>query len=229
LANKTLVDPASVQKLNGAFLGDSRTILMFTGTGVTGVVAFVCQLLMYSSAVEAVRRKHFEMFWYTHHLFIVFFIMLLVHGIFGQVSTVSGILNLQNNDVFKPSPTPAYSASFWQWIIPTGFLYTCERLWREIRGRKETRVHKVVFREYRRMTPRVKSVTAEAGNLMSPSASILYLDPGKVCELQVKKPSFRMRPGQYIFVCCPDVSFFQWRTCLSFLLSLCPLFAHFAG
>jgi NADPH oxidase len=32
--------------------------------------------------LEAVRRKYFEMFWYTHHLFIVFFGGLLMHGSF---------------------------------------------------------------------------------------------------------------------------------------------------
>ncbi len=37
-------------------------------------------IIMYSTAVERIRRWYFEVFWYSHHLFIVFYAMLLAHG-----------------------------------------------------------------------------------------------------------------------------------------------------
>jgi hypothetical protein len=58
-----IVDNATVVMMQQGWFSDSRTILLFTGTGITGVIAFLCQFLMYTSAVEAVRRKNFEMFW----------------------------------------------------------------------------------------------------------------------------------------------------------------------
>jgi hypothetical protein len=36
--------------------------------------------LFLAQAVERIRRWYFEVFWYTHHLFIVFYAMLLAHG-----------------------------------------------------------------------------------------------------------------------------------------------------
>lgn len=40
---------------------------------------------MVSTAVEQIRRSYFELFWYTHHLFIVFYIALCLHGSSGFV------------------------------------------------------------------------------------------------------------------------------------------------
>ena len=36
-------------------------------------------------AIEKRRRAHFEWFWYTHHLFIVFFINWQLHGMFCMI------------------------------------------------------------------------------------------------------------------------------------------------
>ena len=35
--------------------------------------------------------------------------------------------------------------------------------------------------------------------------------PSKVVEIQMKKPSMSYKPGQYLFLCCPEVSRFQWH------------------
>jgi predicted ferric reductase len=39
----------------------------------------------------------------------------------------------------------------------------------------------------------------------------VILHPSKVIELQMKKPGFVCKSGQYIFINCPDVSLFQWH------------------
>lgn len=54
-------------------------------------------VLIYSSAVESVRRPYFEAFWFTHHLFIAWFILLIIHG---SMSTL------------EPS-------TFWAWLVGT--------------------------------------------------------------------------------------------------------------
>ncbi|KAJ7363461.1 hypothetical protein OS493_009615 [Desmophyllum pertusum] len=52
-----------------------------TVAGVTGVIMTLSLILMVSSATELIRRSFFETFWFTHHLFVVFFGCLVVHGV----------------------------------------------------------------------------------------------------------------------------------------------------
>lgn len=57
------------------------TIVMFTTiAGVTGVVITLALIIIISSSMEVIRRSYFEVFWYTHHLFVIFFIGLVFHG-----------------------------------------------------------------------------------------------------------------------------------------------------
>ena len=37
-------------------------------------------IIMYANATRSARRAHFERFYYTHHLFVVFYGLLLAHG-----------------------------------------------------------------------------------------------------------------------------------------------------
>ena len=37
-------------------------------------------IILYTSALKRLRNHCFELFWYAHHLFIIFFGALLVHG-----------------------------------------------------------------------------------------------------------------------------------------------------
>ena len=104
-----------------------------TGPGWTGNLISVTFFLMVTSAMEAVRRKYFEMFWITHHLFIVFFGGLLMHGSFCFIK-----LNPGSPDVCNGGPT------FWKWCISSGAVYLFERLYREYRGRLPTKISKVV-------------------------------------------------------------------------------------
>ena len=54
--------------------------LLFAVGGLTGVIIDLCLFLMVTSSIKIVRRSFFEVFWFTHHLFIVFFICLMVHA-----------------------------------------------------------------------------------------------------------------------------------------------------
>uniref|UniRef100_A0A8B9HCD0 Cytochrome b-245, beta polypeptide (chronic granulomatous disease) n=1 Tax=Astyanax mexicanus TaxID=7994 RepID=A0A8B9HCD0_ASTMX len=71
-------------KDNESFLNPIRsnetnpTIVMFTTVaGLTGVVITLALILIITSSMEVIRRSYFEVFWFTHHLFIVFFIGLI--------------------------------------------------------------------------------------------------------------------------------------------------------
>jgi NADPH oxidase 2 len=64
-----------------AFLAANFT----TGPGVTGWIMTAALFIMVWYAMEKRRRAHFEWFWYTHHLFIVFFINWQLHGMFCMI------------------------------------------------------------------------------------------------------------------------------------------------
>jgi NADPH oxidase 2 len=56
-----------------------------TGPGATGWIMTAALGVMAWFAVEKRRRAHFERFWYSHHLFIVFFINWQLHGMFCMI------------------------------------------------------------------------------------------------------------------------------------------------
>jgi hypothetical protein len=62
-----------------------------------------------------------------------------------------------------------------------GVIWIYERILREVRSRHRTYISKVIQH------------------------------PSKVVELQIKKDKTTTRAGQYIFICCPEVSYFQWH------------------
>lgn len=65
---------------------DSPTTVLFTYLpGYTGVLITTSLILMVTTAVDQIRRSFFELFWYTHHLFIVFYLALCFHGYSGFV------------------------------------------------------------------------------------------------------------------------------------------------
>jgi len=102
-----------------------------TGPGWTGYVMLLVLMLIALTAAEKPRRAQFERFWYTHHLFIVFFMMWSIHGAFCMI---------------KPDFAPFCDGIgvFWQYWTWGGFAYLGERIAREVRGRHKTYISKVV-------------------------------------------------------------------------------------
>jgi len=141
-----------------------------TGPGVTGWIMTVVLAVMVWFAMEKRRRAHFERFWYSHHLFIVFFVNWQLHGMFCMI---------------KPDRPPYCSFNtigvFWRYWLVGGVIWIGERVLREVRSRHRTFISKVIQH------------------------------PSKVMELQIKKDKTTTRAGQYIFLSCPEISYFQWH------------------
>ncbi|KAL5514066.1 hypothetical protein ACEPAG_2827 [Sanghuangporus baumii] len=141
-----------------------------TGPGWTGWIMTFSLGTMLFFAAEKRRRAHFERFWYSHHLFIIFFIMWQLHGMFCMI---------------KPDRPPYCSFNtigvFWRYWLVGGVIWIYERILREVRSRHRTYISKVIQH------------------------------PSKVLEVQIKKERCVTRAGQYIFLCCPEVSYFQWH------------------
>ncbi|KAF2466750.1 uncharacterized protein BDR25DRAFT_236590 [Lindgomyces ingoldianus] len=141
---------------------------LLTGPGWTGYIMLVALCAMVGTAIEQYRRSNFERFWYTHHLFVIFFIFWSIHGAFCMI---------------KPDFAPfcAGIGVFWEYWMYGGFAYLAERVARELRGRHKTFISKVIQH------------------------------PSNVMEVQIKKEHTKTQAGQYIFICCPEVSIWQYH------------------
>lgn len=147
--------------------------------GITGHIMLLCMLLMYCTAQAKIRNKCFEAFWYTHHLAFIFMVALYSHA--------SGCFV---RDTVQPFSPFTQIKQFWTHCIGYqsfrveivfGILYAGERIWREVRARRTTRISKIV------------------------------MHPQGVIEIQFLKPSMKYKSGQYLFLCVPEVSQFQWH------------------
>ncbi|MCJ1250427.1 hypothetical protein MMC30_007655 [Trapelia coarctata] len=139
-----------------------------TGPGWSGYIMLGALMAMVVTSMNRFKRVNFERFWYTHHLFIVFFVFWSVHGAFCMIKT-------------DAQPFCFGTGVFYQYWMWGGFVYLAERVMREVRGRHKTYISKVIQH------------------------------PSNVVELQIKKEHTTTRAGQYIFLCCPEVSVWQYH------------------
>lgn len=113
--------------------------------GITGHVMLLCMLLIYTTSHAEIRKQSFEAFYYTHHLFVPFFLALYTHatGCFVRDST-------QPYSPFDRDNFWGHCLGYqgWRWEIAVGLLYMFERLYREIRARRETEIVKVIRHPY---------------------------------------------------------------------------------
>ncbi|KAI9803555.1 MAG: hypothetical protein M1825_001898 [Sarcosagium campestre] len=147
--------------------------------GITGHVMLLCMLLMYTTAHAKIRQQSFETFWYTHHLFIPFLLGLYTHA--------TGCFVRDSVEPYSPFAGANFwkhcgiGYQGWRWELWGAAIYLVERLWREIRSRRETQIVKVVRHPYEAM------------------------------EIQFRKPSMRYKAGQWLFLQVPSVSKYQWH------------------
>ncbi|XP_070769013.1 NADPH oxidase 1 isoform X3 [Enoplosus armatus] len=171
------------------------TYLVFTTiAGITGVIITLALILIITSSMEVIRRSYFEVFWYTHHLFIIFFAGLVFHGA-GRIVRSQKTTDPPHNFTLckdrsaewgriPECPIPQFAGGFpqtWMWVIGPMVLYLCERLLRFIRYMQRVQYRKIVMR------------------------------PSKVLELQLVKNGFKMEVGQYVFLNCPAISQLEWH------------------
>lgn len=162
--------------------------------GITGAVITLCLILMLSSATELIRRSYFEVFWYNHHLFVIFYIGLVVHGIQGVVRFQQNIdehdpeichKNLtmwgKEGDCKALPKFVPFGMNTWKWVAGPMFLYLVERGIRFYRSFQTVKIMKVVNH------------------------------PSRVIEIQMKKAGFHHDAGQYIFLKCPKLSHLEWH------------------
>ncbi|KAF6019113.1 NOX3 [Bugula neritina] len=165
---------------------------------VSGIIITLTLIVIVFSATEFIRRSYFEIFWFTHHIFVIFFAFVLVHGLRGVVRSqdashdvsycgdkFSDWGRVENGVLVEPKcPLPEFQSntpSTYFWIIGPIVLYIIERLIRFARSFQKVTISKAVKH------------------------------PSKVIELQMQKDGFSMEAGQYIFIKCPSISRTEWH------------------
>lgn len=116
--------------------------------GLTGHVMLLCMLLMYTTSHQKIRQQSYETFWYTHHLFIVFFLALYSHATGCFVRDTANPYSPFAGNLFW---NHCLGYQGWRWELVGGGIYVIERIYREIRARRATEIIKVVkhpFGEY---------------------------------------------------------------------------------
>ena len=102
-----------------------------TGPGWSGYIMLTVLMAMLVTSLERFKRKNHERFWFTHHLFVIFFVFWSIHGAFCMIKT-------------DAAPFCSGTGVFWQYWMYGGFVYLIERILREIRGRHKTFISKVI-------------------------------------------------------------------------------------
>jgi NADPH oxidase 2 len=69
----------------GARIGVFFQANFATGPGITGWLMTAILFVMVLFATEKTRKANFEKFWYSHHLFVVFFVLWQLHGMFCMI------------------------------------------------------------------------------------------------------------------------------------------------
>ena len=104
-----------------------------------------CMLMMFTTAHVRIRQQSYETFWYTHHLFVPFFLAFYTHatGCFVRDTKLP-------YSPFAGSPFWNHCIGYegWRWELIGGGLYLLERIYREIQSRRPTRIHKVIRHPY---------------------------------------------------------------------------------
>ena len=146
--------------------------------GITGHIMLLCMLLMYTTAHAKIRQQSYETFWYTHHLFIPFLLGMYTHATNCFVRDTAAPFSPFAGDDFW---THCIGYEGWRWELFGGGLYLIERIYREVRARRETKITKVIRHPYDAM------------------------------EIQFAKPSMKYKAGQWLFLQVPAVSSQQWH------------------
>ncbi|XP_032832496.1 NADPH oxidase 4 isoform X2 [Petromyzon marinus] len=207
---------------------DPRKILFTTVPGVTGILMVVILFLIGTSSTRQIRVTSYNVFWYTHSLYLIFFLLLLLHA-------TGGVLKVQINLLEHPPGCDTHgrpgNATSLPGVgipepLPEGFAepepgmaknsgVECRELprfqsqipeaWLWVSGPLCLYCAERVYRLIR--SSRAVTVTSAAQH------------PGNVLEIRMLRPGFTARPGQYVLLHCPSVSTFESHP---FTLTECP-------
>ncbi|XP_075402548.1 NADPH oxidase 4 isoform X2 [Tenrec ecaudatus] len=211
---------------------DPRKFLFTTVPGLTGVCMVLVLFLMVTASTYAIRVSNYDIFWYTHNLFFVFYMLLMFHvsgGLLKYQTNLDthppGCINL-NKTRHQNITSPAYFSEEFHQLLP-GESSRSDDL------TKNTLV-KICAEEPKFQASFPQTWLWISGPLCLYCAERLYRcirsnkpvtiisvisHPSDVVEIRMIKDNFKARPGQYIILHCPSVSALENHP---FTLTMCP-------
>ncbi|CAF5078228.1 unnamed protein product [Rotaria magnacalcarata] len=150
---------------------------------------------MLSSSTTLIRRSFYEIFWFAHHLFIIFFICLITHGLQRIIKSQTNV-NEHNPEICASLYLewgvneqcliyPRFSgaeATSWMWLCAPLGLYILERILRFIRSLQRVEILDVIRHD------------------------------SNVIEIRFRKKFMQTpQPGQYIYLKCFSIALFEWH------------------
>uniref|UniRef100_A0AC11BZA7 NADPH oxidase 4 n=1 Tax=Ovis aries TaxID=9940 RepID=A0AC11BZA7_SHEEP len=211
---------------------DPRKLLFTTVPGLTGVCMVLVLFLMITASTYAIRVSNYDIFWYTHNLFFVFYMLLMLHvsgGLLKYQTNLDthppGCINL-NGTHFQNTHLPEHLSDHFHESFPGGFSKPDELT--------QNTFVKICMEEPRFQANFPQTWLWISGPLCLYCAERLYRcirsnkpvtiisvtsHPSDVMEIRMVKENFKARPGQYIILHCPSVSALENHP---FTLTMCP-------
>ncbi|XP_036601538.1 NADPH oxidase 4 isoform X2 [Trichosurus vulpecula] len=211
---------------------DPRRLLFTTVPGLTGVCMVLVLFLMITASTYAIRVSNYDIFWYTHNLFFVFYILLMLH-------VSGGLLKYQTNlDAHPPGclspnrtrhlniPLPEYFSEHVPEPFPGGFVNSKQFVQNEFVKicAEEPKFQANFPQTWLWISLPLCLYCAERlyrcirSNKPVTIISVIS-HPSDVMEVRMIKENFKARPGQYIILHCPRVSALENHP---FTLTTCP-------
>ncbi|XP_010000920.1 PREDICTED: NADPH oxidase 4 isoform X2 [Chaetura pelagica] len=215
---------------------DPRKLLFATVPGLTGVIMVVVLFLMCTASTYAIRVSNYDIFWYTHNLFFVFYMLLMLH-------VSGGVLKYQTNleehppGCFNPNKTLQENMTAPKAFEETFPNYTTEPFPEGLSVPEpfvQNNFMRICSRE-----PKFQSHFPETWFWISGPLCLYCIErlyryirsnkpvtitsvishPSNVLEVRMVKDDFKARPGQYVILHCPRVSALESHP---FTLTMCP-------
>ncbi|XP_060570439.1 NADPH oxidase 4-like [Ruditapes philippinarum] len=185
------------------------SIVFGTVTGVTGILMTLILLMIFLTSLKVVRRRCFNTFWYSHRIFVVFYLLFVFHGFRGplrkqinvdkhipgchrnridETMVIITSNTTDNSSIYISNETCSEMPTFvpigchtWLWVGIPVLIYICD----------------VVCRIFRRRH------SAEISDVRHICDDII--------EVSFYNSDLKPRPGQYVFVNCNQISTIEWH------------------
>ncbi|XP_045671489.1 NADPH oxidase 4-like isoform X3 [Ursus americanus] len=198
---------------------DPRKLLFTTVPGLTGVGMVLVLFLMITASTYAIRVSNYDIFWYTHNLFFVFYMLLMLH-VSGGLLKYQANLDTHPPGCINPNGThyqnvhsPDHALEHFHETFSGGLSKPDELT--------QNRFVNICMEEPRFQANFPQTWLWISGPLCLYCAERLYRcirsnkpvtiisvisHPSDVMEIRMIKENFKARPGQYIILHCPSVS-----------------------
>ncbi|XP_031559628.1 NADPH oxidase 4-like [Actinia tenebrosa] len=181
-------------------------LVLFSVAGSTGFAMMLILVVMFSASTSSVKNSSYEVFWFTHHLFVVFLVLLSIHGFGGVVkhqtnlsmhppgcevrrnTTIATLI--QKEECTEAAEFEADEPQAWKFLFVPLCIYLLDRMIRFLRKFEKVEIVKVVCHS------------------------------SDVVELRMKMKHLEASPGQYVYISCSRVAKFEWHP---FTLTKCPI------